>query len=235
MSDARLAVLDGAVDLQPVWELLEAQPGWEPTSAVPPLCFVKVLEPRLQITFNLPHEMAGLDDAAIKRYAVGCKPNRGDVDSVIHGKGIGRASGAVRAVDSPPTEGPKVARAFTPRRKAIVGVAALVTLACAGIVAHSLLGAAVPTPTLTKMETTDFAGAIPLRSAQRWGAEVHASLADPSWLERPEAERREQLEAALERLSDRKLSVLIIEDDAKRPKASAQLFGKPPKPFVRFY
>src|SRR5262249_12250704 len=76
---------------------------------------------------------------------------------------------------------------------------------------------------------------IPLRSAERWGGEVRGVLADSTWMKLPETKRREQLERALRRLADRQVGVLVLEDDAKRPRATAQLFGRPPKLFVRFY
>jgi hypothetical protein len=40
-SDPRLAVLGSAVELQPVWEVLEAQPDFSREAAVAALCFVK--------------------------------------------------------------------------------------------------------------------------------------------------------------------------------------------------
>jgi hypothetical protein len=237
-SDARLAVLDGAVELEAVWELLEAQPGWEPQAAYPPLCFVKALEPKLQIKVNLPKAMNGLDEAAVMKHAVECKPKRDDVDRIIHGKAwvVARKSGLLRTVAPPkPKEESDAGPMLPSRRKAILIGASVITVACLGIVAYSLLGTIVPTPKPASMETADFAGEIPLRAAHRWGAEVHAALSDPSWLQKPEGEQRRQLEVALQRLSDRQISVLIIEDDARRPKVTAQMFGKPPKLFVRTY
>src|SRR5262245_36596950 len=85
LSDARLAVLDGAVDLQAVWDLLEGQPGWSPEAALGPFSFVKSLEPRLQITVKLPSGMKKLTDAEITRHAAACRPKRDDVDRAIRG------------------------------------------------------------------------------------------------------------------------------------------------------
>src|SRR5262245_41980597 len=78
LSDKRLAVLDGAVDLQTVWDLLEGQPEWNAENALPPFSFVKSLESRLHITVKLPAAMGGLTEADIARHGASCRPKRED-------------------------------------------------------------------------------------------------------------------------------------------------------------
>src|SRR5262249_46063368 len=86
LSDARLAVLDGAVDLQAVWDLLEAQPNWDPNAALGPLCFVKSLQQRLQIKVKLPAAMAKLTDAEIVKHGAQCRPKRDEIERAIAGE-----------------------------------------------------------------------------------------------------------------------------------------------------
>ncbi len=231
LGDARLAVLDGAVDLQAVWDLLEAQPGWEPAAALGPLCFVKGLESRLQITVKLPAAMARLSEAEIAKHGAACRPKGEDVDRAISGA---RPERRRRLDNTAPLPMPR--DGVMPQWKKALGIgAAIVTLASLAFLAHVIIGEIAGGPKFTGIDAAEFAGDIPLRSAEKWGNEVHALLVDPSWLKQPEAKRREQLERALQRLADRQLSVLVIEDENKRTRVTAQMFGRPPRVFVRFY
>src|SRR5262249_15846919 len=86
LSDKRLAVLDGEVDLQTVWDLLESQPGFDANAAPAPFSFVKSLEPRLQVSVKLPAAMAKLSDAEITRHSALCRPKREVIDRAISGE-----------------------------------------------------------------------------------------------------------------------------------------------------
>jgi len=234
-SDPRLAVLDGSVDLECVWELLEGQPGFEPAATLAPFCFLKTLEPRLQISIKLPTKLGELSETDIVKNATACRPRREDIDRVIEGDKEGPTKRIKPAsLKAPPIRG-SMTEELTTRKKILAGVSAAVVLASLVIVGHSIFGELGGEPKFTKIEPAAFTSEIPLRSAEKWGGEVHASLADPAWLKQPEDKRRKQLESAMQRLADQQLNVLIIEDDTKRPRATAQLFGKPPKVFVRFY
>lgn len=234
LSDARLAVLDGAVDLQCVWDLLEGQPGWDAEAALGPLCFVKALETRLAVTVKLPAPMSGLSPEEISRRAAGCRPKREDVDRAISGeipekkkKGLAEFTAPVAMPGTAPR---------TPQWKKVMAVlAAAATLVSLVVLIHLAISELGGSPTLTPLDTTDFAGDIPLKSAERWGTEVHAVLGDPSWMRQPEPKRRAQLERAMSRLAARQYGTLVITDDAKRTRATAQMFGRPPKVFIRFY
>jgi hypothetical protein len=234
-SDARLAVLDGAVDLESVWELLEGQPDFEPGAALAPFCYLKSLEPRLMVTIKLPAKLGELSETEIIRNAGTCKPKREEVDRVITGEKDAPRARKAEAKPFPASMSSALEDDISPRKKILGIISAVVVLASIGIVGHAILGEMVGEPKFTKIEPGLFAGEIPVRSAQKWGGEVHASLSDASWLNQPEEKRRSQLERAVQRLADQKLGVLIIEDDSKRARATAQLFGKPPRVFVRFY
>jgi hypothetical protein len=234
LSDARLAVLDGEVDLQPVWDVLEGQPGWDAAAARGPFCFVKSLEPRLQVTVNLPGAMATLTAAEIAGHAAGCRPKRDDIERAIADEPPRRRrwSREVKAVAAPRAE----PAAATPRWKKALGIgAAAVTCVSLVYLAHLLVDELGGPTKPTRMEPAEVSSSIPLRSVEQWGNEVHAVLADPSWLAEPEPARRKQLEGALGRLAARKLGVLVITDEANRTRATAQSFGRPPQTFVRFY
>ncbi len=232
LSDARLAVLDGAVDLQAVWDLLEAQPGWDPNAALGPLSFVKSLEHRLQVKVKLPAAMGKLSESEIVRYAATTRPKRDDIERAIRGdppekKRFMEATAPLPQLNQ---------TSDLPRWKKILFRAAIaVTVLAVGFLAYAVYDEVRGPAKATTFAVSDVGPEIPLKSAERWGGEVHAVLADASWMKLPEPKRREQLERALRRLSDHEVSVLVLEDDAKRVRASAQLFGKPPKLFVKFY
>ena len=77
-----------------------------------------------------------------------------------------------------------------------------------------------------------------MTSARVWGSEVHVSLVESAWLRQPEERRRRQMEQALERLQSRpgpRITTLIVADDSRRPRASAQLSARGGRTQVRFY
>ncbi len=238
-SDPRLAVLDGAVDLQSVWELLESQPGFTPEAAYGPFAFLKTLEPKLQVTFKLPAPLASLAETDIIRYAGTCRPKRDDVDKALRGEESSKPRPPAKQDTTLPmwtsVPPPPPVEELTTKRKVLAAVSALVVVASLVIVGWSIFGGVAGEPRFKKIDTALFAGEIPLRSAETWGGEVHASLSDPSWLSQPEDKRRKQLEGAVQRLADQQASVLIIQDDANRTRATAQVYGKPPKVFIRFF
>jgi hypothetical protein len=238
-SDPRLAVLDGSVDVETVWELLEGQPDFNADAAVAPFCFLKSLEPRLQIIIRLPKKLANLTETEIIKYAGQCRPTRENVDRVIERAALKESAPRPKAKYDQTTPLfrplPSLQEDLTLKKKILAGVSAVVVLASVIIVGYTLFSEMASEPKYTRIDTALFAGEIPLRSAEKWGGEVHASLSDANWLRQPEDKKRKQIETALQRLGDQQLSVLIIEDDAKKARAVGQVFGKPPKVYVRFY
>jgi hypothetical protein len=120
-------------------------------------------------------------------------------------------------------------------RTLLFRAAIVVTVLSLGYLGYAMIDELRGPAKASTFEVAELGGEIPVRSAERWGGEVHAVLSDPAWMKLPEAKRRELLERALRRLGDRQVNVLVLEDEAKRTRASAQLFGRPPKLFVKFY
>lgn len=234
LSDPRLAVLDGAVDLQAVWELCEGQPGWEPAAALAPFCFLKMLEPRLNVTVKLPRALAELSEVDLAKHAAACRPKREDVDRVVAGTPPPQVKKLDLPTAPPPPRIDDLAETMSPLKKSLLVTAGVVGLGSLVFVIYLIVGM-LREPNLSGIEPAEFAGEIPVKSANKWGTEVHAVLGDPAWLKLPEDKRRQQLEQALNRLADKQFKVLILEDDTARPRASVQLSGKPPKVYVRFY
>jgi hypothetical protein len=119
----------------------------------------------------------------------------------------------------------------TPARIAVAIGALVVAIACIWFVARPALSGGREWSTMPPAElSTD----IPIASARVSGREIHVELADPAWLELPEISRTSHLKTALELVHDKDLTVIVITDGGK-VRASAQWFGNPPAPRVRFY
>lgn len=233
-SDPRFSVLDGAADLQPVWELLESQPDFQKGAAVSALCWVKSQEPRLGISIKLPAALEDIPAAERITHASYCRPKREDVDRVIQGLEPLRKPSALPS--APPVAAPKPANH---KRRQMVGIVAgaiaAVSLAFVGVfVAKNV----ERKPDFKNVDAAEFAGDLPVTAAKVWGSEVHVSLVDAGWMKLPEDKRRRQMEQALERLQSRpgpRITTLIVEDDSRRPRASAQLAARSGKSQVKFY
>ena len=179
LSDKRLAVLDGAVDLQAVWDVLESQPGFDANAALGPFSFVKSLESRLLVNVKLPAAMAQLTDAEITKHAAACRPKREEIERAISGEAPKkkRWSLSMKPVTIEPVE-----RSVLPRWKKALGIgAAAVTLVSLVFLAHLIISELQGPLKPSGMDPLEVSGSIPLKSVERWGNEVHAVLADPTW------------------------------------------------------
>lgn len=232
-SDPKFAVLDGAADLQPVWELLESQPGFQKGAAVSAMCWVKAQEGRLGISLKLPAPLEELPTAERVTQASFCRPRREDVDRVISGMEPARKPSALSS------SAPASPRRETSKRRQAIGiVAGAVAVASLAFLGFFVADNVEGKPTFKNVDTAEFAGDLPVSSARAWGNEVRVSLVELAWLKQPEERRRRQMEQALERLQSRpgpRITTLIVEDDARRPRASAQLSVRGSKTQVRFY
>jgi hypothetical protein len=228
-SDPRLAVLGSAVDLQPVWEVLEAQPDFSREAAIAALCFVKGHEERLGIQINMPAALEGLSPAERMIHANRCRPPRGEIEKILEGE-LRPVSGATAPVKALVPDEPR----FT--RRAIFGMTAGAIAALSLVFVIYTIGSSLTgDPDFKRLDAAEFAGDIPIGEARTWGTEVRAQLVDPSWLKQPVERRRRQMELALDRLSARNKTTLIVEDDQRRQRATAQMIGRGRKIQVRFY
>lgn len=234
-SDPRFAVLDGAADLQPVWELLEGQPDFQKGAATSALCWVKGQEGRLGISIKLPAAVEELPPAEQLTQASLCRPKREDVERVIQGLEPLKKPSALGQSQPAPT----IIKPRNEKRRQLVGiVAAVVAAASAVFIAVVLLNGAEGTPQFKNLDTAEFAGDLPVGAARVWGNEVHVSLVDAGWLKQPEERRRKQMEQALDRLQNRpgaRITTLIVEDESKKPRASAQQTARGGRTQVKFY
>lgn len=62
----------GTMSLQPVWELIESQPGFDAELAIPPMCRLKAWEAPLKVKVELPESLVHLDLATREKKAMEC-------------------------------------------------------------------------------------------------------------------------------------------------------------------
>ncbi len=241
-SDPRLSVLDNALDLDPVWELLSGQPDFRPEPATAAICFVKSLEARLGIALKLPEKLAQMSEVDIVRATEKVRPKREEVEKIFAAPTIeGVPTRGARPPRPKGTTGPLRAprEAKKPRfripRQAALAVTGLIVLASVGWIAIYVLANTARTPQFQAIDL-GFAAGIPLKDAGLWASEVHATIGDASWLTRPAEERKAALAKAVAQLHARHPDVraLVIKDGANGIRATAQWMDQGP-PVVRLY
>lgn len=234
-TDALRSVLDveykdmmtgSTFSLEQLWDLLKSQPGFNPEAAVPPMCLFKTWESRLGIEVQLPEEIAGMrlaDQTArasvcrvptqeLRRVINDSEPARPAIKTTGRHKGVqGRpASGRI------PEQADGLAGRLSPERRRLVLIAAtaiaVVGFTFAGL---SVWRAVMVDAKWEDMSASAIAGELPISDPERLGNEVGATLTDPGWLARPQAEREAQLQVALEGLRSRDVRVLFLRLDGK--------------------
>jgi hypothetical protein len=244
----RELVRDGGFDLEPVWDLLSSQPGFEPAEVIPALAKLKTWEPRAGMSILLPPSMAHLTEADIIELAATVHVPTAELQSVWRGRKVEtdsvellegpqpdarrRSTPRMKALDrdatpveAVPLDGPKKPDRFSPRQRRTLTIAAAMTaLLSLAFVAYTLIRSAENRS--WDSLGLEFAGDIPLEKAERSGPEVASTLRDTSWLALPDATRKAHMRAALSELpSD--VEVFFVRDAAGAVRASARWFGSP--------
>jgi hypothetical protein len=239
-SDPRLAVLDGALDLEPVWEILSAQDDFHPAPATEAICYVKALEPRLGIRLGLPATLADLADVDIMHQAERCKPKREEVDKIIATPTVEEVLTSVQRRRGKRDK--KTAWAPTAPKKSLriprEWIMRVSVLLLAGSVLWIGLYLLMNTSSSPSFKPIDpgFAAGIPVKDPALWATEVHTTLSDATWLSRPPEERKQALAQAMVKLHAQHPTAraLVVKDSAHKVRASAQWMDQGP-PVVRFY
>jgi hypothetical protein len=235
-------------DLGPVWELLAAQPRFDPAELMPAFALVKSWEHKLGKTVVLPAAMQELGDRQLADMAASIRVPAPELASVLRGgkvttdhlEVIPEAEPARR--DTPrmhklkrPESAPGEPRAATqPPRRRLTGKQRRAVIVGSGAVA--LLGFAIAGLFLLKScqgrpweaIPLEFARDIPLARAERSGPEVSATLQGRAWLALPAAHRKEQLATALRALPA-DVDVLLVRDPGGTIRATARWYGKRPR------
>ena len=241
----RELVHDGGFDLEPVWQLLAQQPGFDPDHVRPALARFKSWEPQLGVAVRMPEAMAGLTELEINELAAHVQVPAHERKRVLGGALVQSDDPALAGVDlagDEPERRPPVARpepesplpqtTRTPRLRRLsarqrrnLEIAAMVV----GLLGFSLAGLQLQrscSTTSWEDVSTRFAGDIPIQSAERQGPEVSGELRDARWLALSPAVRTAQMKAALEALP-RDVQAFFVRDRDRRVRAVARWFGQP--------
>ena len=239
-SDPSLAVLDGALDLEPVWEILSAQDDFRPAPATEAICYVKALEPRLGIRLGLPATLAELAEVDIMHQAERCKPKREEVDKIIATPTVEEVLTSAQL--RPGKRGKKTAWTPTAPKKSIRIPREWIMRVSVVLLAASVLWTGLylvmntsSSPSFKPIDPS-FAAGIPIKDPALWATEVHTTLSDATWLSRPPEERKQALAQAMVKLHAQHPTAraLVVKDSGHKVRASAQWMDKGP-PVVRFY
>lgn len=236
---------DGGFDLEPVWQLLAQQPGFDPDHVRPALARFKSWEPHLGLVVRMPEVMTGLTELEISELAAHVQVPPHERRRVLGGALVQSDDPALAGADfsdDAPAPRPPVARPepespvpqttrtvrlrrLSARQRRNLEIAAMVI----GLFGFSLAGIQLQrTCSATSWEdmSTRFAGDIPLQSAERQGPEVSGELRDARWLTLAPAVRTAHMKAALEALPP-DVQAFFVRDRDRQVRAVARWFGQP--------
>ncbi|HWM85823.1 MAG TPA: hypothetical protein VNO33_08290 [Kofleriaceae bacterium] len=231
----------GEFDLEPVWQLLAQQPGFDPTHVRPPLCRFKSWESQLGLVVLLPAEMAGLSELERNELAGHVHVPAHERQRVLQGQQVQSddpvAAAAAREEEARPPPRAEVPvpipttartprlRRLNPAQRRALEIGALVLALFGFALAGIQLQRGCASHQWDEMATR-FAGDIPLASAQRQGPEVSGDLRDARWLSQPPGVRTAHMKAALEALPH-DVQVFFVRDREGQVRAVARWFGTP--------
>jgi hypothetical protein len=209
----------GALQLQPLYDLLKVQPGFVHQQSLPPFCRIKAWEPQLGAAIELPRELAELSASVIERerQAARCKVPDEELSRVLRPQAAPVPAPVARAPTGPVKMGLPDDAPPASKRKTMAALG-LATAAAVGLMVSLVL---VLSGGPRKIVPSEISDVIPIASAKLSGPVVGIELADKSWLSRPEAERRRQLEDALARVQPLGASRIVVLDQEGRLHSSA--------------
>lgn len=246
---------DGMFDLQPVWELLAQQPGFDPDEVRPPLCRFKSWEGQLGLAVAMPAAMAELGEKERAALAAQVHVPAAELAEVLRGEQVPsevpepartqttaeprptparqtarpeRAERSERAeppIQVPATGKMPLLRRLTQAQRRVLEISALILAVTGFAVAGVQLQRGCRQPAWDQMATR-FAGDIPLAAAERQGPEVSGRLQESRWLTLPVAVRTTHMKSALEALP-REVQVFFVRDGEGQVRAIARWYGQP--------
>jgi hypothetical protein len=189
---------ENTLSLQPVYELLESQPGFVHADAIPPLCRIKQWEPKLKLIVELPKELGLMPTEERERAAATCFVREEDIDKILvprERSTIPPPLGA-RVVEGSSNAAQASKRGPDVTRRKMIAAAAFVVVAIAAMIVSYKLTFGSDSGNV-RLANSQLSPEIPLTQVRQSGKMIGAVLADQAWLAKPEVERRRHLELAL--------------------------------------
>jgi hypothetical protein len=249
-SSYREMIQGGTFDLASVWDLLSGQPKFDATEVMPAFAKVKSWEAKLGKTVKLPPSMQSISESELGEMAASIHVPATELAHVLRGgkvqtdhvdqipeedsqagrretprmRKLARDTGAPaepRAATKPPR--PRM----SPQRRRIATIAAGVVAALAFTFGAVTLSRGCQSRSWNQV-ALDFAGDIPLATAERSGPEVGATLREQGWARLPASRRKDQMSAALRALPAG-VEVFFVRDRTGKVIAAARWYGKQPR------
>lgn len=231
-TDALKTVLEGTralfpepetLDLQPVYELLESQPGFDPDKAVAPFCRLKTWEVRLRTKILMPAALAEVDMKTCEIKAMNVNAFDSDLDKLL-APPAPKAAPVARIVESSSaTKSPVVA---SNRKVKIAMLAAFIGLAAAGVSIY-LTFYGGPGGNTVRISPKDLSDAVPFDSVRKSGDVMIGTVSDPAWMQKSEFERRQQLEGVVPKMRLQQVKTLLLVDKKGAAIGSVVVKGAP--------
>jgi hypothetical protein len=201
----------GAMSLQPVWELIESQPGFDAELAIPPMCRLKAWENQLKVKVEMPEPLAHLDLATREKKAMECNVGDDELYKVVKIKPtLPDKKEATRALESTSAAEETARNRGSNLSTKVAAILAVLGLAAAGVSIYLTLGRT--SGSTVRLSASELSSDIPLTDARRNGTLVVATLSDLTWLDKPEAERRLQLEAVAPKVRIQQANGMMLVD-----------------------
>jgi len=218
--------------LQPVWELLESQAGFDRDQATPPMCRLKLLEDKLAITVILPVVLQVLDRETIETQARECRIDGHDLEKVVSPPRATTSPPLARAIET--VSIPQRAVAAESSRQKLAIIACVIGLGAAGMSAYFTFGESGSSGggNSIKIPPAEITTEIPLREIVLSDGAMLGVLADGEWANKSEFDRRRVLEAAAPAVRARGGISLTVVDPKGLPVATLILQGTPKVVFV---
>jgi hypothetical protein len=215
--------------LQPVYELLESQPGFDPEKAVAPFCRLKTWEQRIGIKIVMPTPLEVLDTKTCELKAMNVSAFDSDLDKLLNPPTPAvQAAPLARVIESGNVRAG--AGSATSSRVKIAMIVAMIAVAAAGISIYLTLNAT--SSTTVKLTATELSSEIPLAHVRKSGDVIIATVTDPAWIKKPEFDRRKQLEAVAVKMRIHQVKMLMLADPQGVTIASVLLKGTPIITFI---
>jgi hypothetical protein len=237
-TDALRTVLEGetralfpesdTIDLQPVWELLESQPGFVPEKAVAPFCRLKTWELRLKKKVVMPGPLASLDQKSCEVKAMNVNAFDSDLDKLL-APPAPKAAPVARVIESGSAKESAAVTASS-RRAKLAAVAAFLGLAAAGVSIYLTLGRS--SGTTVQIPAKELSEDVPLAHVRKNGDVMIATVTDVGWLAKTEFERRKHLEAVAAKMRTHQVRTLLLVNPRNAIVATVALRGAPVISFI---
>lgn len=219
----------GKLTLQPVYDLLADQPGFDDSKVIAPMCRLKTWEGLLKTKIELPTALAGLDRRAMEDKAITIAAFESDLEKLLKPPSKDTPAPIARVLESETV--PDVVRQQNSRVKRAAAFA-LIGLVAAGISIYLTVFRGGDKKLVT-LAPSDISTVIPLKNVRKSPSGIIvAVLADNSWIDKPLEERRVQMKMTIDKLRLQHSTSFMLVDSSGTPIGTVNIRNKPTVSFT---